>query len=322
LKLVRISATTSENLMLGGVSVVILSTGSRDRIKFLEHLLRSLANQNFKGFETVLVVEEMSEELERLISRFDSIMPRVFVTGHWNKCKSMNKAVRRVESPILILLEDDLILEPNFVEEILKPFSDERVGCVYSRCIWVFSESIKRSKSFAGYIARAVSKLSAHEHLSRMVRRVGKHLYEVTVFTMSVACRRDVLIKAGLWDESVEEPIQGEDYDIALRIVKLGYKIIQNTRAVSYHFTRQTTKRYIKLKRDPRYIMGLNHSDVYFIAKNADLLGLAKALSHFLYRVIEGIFWAAKVRDVRASLYGVAGALLGLARGLSRCLYQ
>jgi len=304
------------------VSVVILSTGSRDRIKFLEHLLGSLANQSFRGFETVLVVEEMSKELEGLISRFDSIKPRVLATGYWNKCRSMNEAVRRVESSILVLLEDDLILKPDFVEEILKPFSDERVGCVYSKCIWVFSESVKRSENFAGSIARALSKLSVHEHLSRMVRRVGDHLYEVPVFTMSVACRRDVLIKAGLWDESVEEPIQGEDYDIALRIIKLGYKIVQNMRAVSYHFTRQTTKRFLKLKRDPRYIMGLNYSDTYFIAKNADLLGLATALSHTIYRVLESVFWATKVGDVGIPLYGVAGALLGSVRGLSRCLYQ
>jgi len=230
--------------------------------------------------------------------------------------------VRRVESSILVLLEDDLILEPNFVEEIIKPFSDEKVGCVYSRCIWVFSESVKRSKSFVGFIARALNKLAVHERLSRMVRKVGEHLYEVPVFTMSVACRRDILIEAGLWDESVEEPIQGEDYDIALRIIKLGYKIVQNTRAISYHFTRQTTKRFLKLKKDPRYIMGLNYSDTYFIAKNADLLGLATALGHSMYRVLESTFWAMRTGDARISLYGIAGALLGFVRGLSRCLYQ
>jgi len=305
-----------------GASVIVLSTGSRDRIKFLEHLLRSLARQSFRGFETVLVVEEMSRELEELVSSFTSIRLRILATGYWNKCRSMNEAVRRVESPILVLLEDDLILEPNFIEEILKPFSDERVGCVYSRCIWVFSESIRRSKSFTGFIARAVSKLSVHEHLFRMVKRVGEHLYEVPVFTMSVACRRDVLIKAGLWDESVEEPIQGEDYDIALRIAKLGYGIVQSTKAVSYHFTRQTMKRFLKLKRDSRYIMGLNYSDTYFIAKNADVLGFATALSHSIYRILESIFWAMRVGDIRVSLYGVAGALLGFVRGLSGCLYR
>jgi len=89
-----------------------------------------------------------------------------------------------------------------------------------------------------------------------MVRRINDHLVEVPVFTMSVACRREALLRAGLYDMRVREPILGEDFDLALRIRKAGYKIIQTTRAVSYHLTMQVTKGTIKYGRDPSKLHG------------------------------------------------------------------
>ena len=299
------------------ISVIVLSTGTRDRLRFIENLLNSLSKQTFKDFETITVVEELSRELENIVLN-SPIKSRILVTGYWNKCKSLNKAVKEAKGSILVLLEDDLVLEPTFIEELVRTFNiGKSVGCAYSRCIWVFKEGLRSSRGLVGFVSRAISKLSVHEHLARRVKKIGNGLYEVPVFTMSVACRKDVLIRAGLWDESVEEPIQGEDYDIVLRITKLGYRIIQNTKAVSYHFTKQVTKKIMKLRSSPKYIMGLNKSEVYFIAKNVDVIGLKVVLGHTLYRLLESLFYSIKTHSLRVALYGIAGVIQGLIKGFS-----
>jgi hypothetical protein len=170
-----------------------------------------------------------------------------------------------------------------------------------------------------GWLAKALSKLSIHESaLPRMVRRINDHLIEMPVFTMSVACRREALLRAGLYDMRVKEPILGEDFDLALRIRKAGYKIIQTTRAVSYHLTMQVTKGVIKYGRDPSKLMGTYETEVYFMTKNRDILNLKNAISHAIYRSIEAAAWGIRSRNPSAIPYGMAGVIKGFMKG---CLH-
>jgi GT2 family glycosyltransferase len=132
---------------------------------------------------------------------------------------------------------------------------------------------------------------------------------------MSVACRREALLKVGLYDMSIREPILGEDYDLALRVRKAGYRIVQTSRAVSYHLTRQVSKGVAKYSRDPSKLMGAYETEVYFMAKNRDVLGAANVIGHAMYRAVEAIAWGARSRNPKAILYGVAGSVKGLIRG-------
>jgi hypothetical protein len=167
-----------------------------------------------------------------------------------------------------------------------------------------------------GWLARALSKLSIHESaLPRMVRRINDHLVEVPVFTMSVACRREALLRAGLYDMRVREPILGEDFDLALRIRKAGYKIIQTTRAVSYHLTMQVTKGIIKYSKDPSKLMGTYETEVYFMTKNRDILNLKNVINHAIYRSIEAVAWGIRSRNPSAIPYGIAGVIKGFMKG-------
>jgi len=301
------------------VSVIILTTGSEERLGSLDKILGSIRRQSLVPCELIVASEVSSDQLKELLQKYFCLCEnhKIIATGYWNKCRTANRAINESKGDIIFLLEDDLILKDGLVEELLKTFDLESgIGCVYSRCIWVYPEGLRSKIGLMGSVARAVNKLSVHESvLPKHVKRVSSYMYEVPVFTMSVACRREALYRAGLYDEGVSEPISGEDYDLALRVRKAGYKIMLNTNAVSYHFTRQVTKRSLKLSDNRKYLGGVNESEVYLITKNRDVLGFYVVL-HAVYRVIESIAWGIRAGSMEVLLYSLTGTARGFAKGL------
>jgi cellulose synthase/poly-beta-1,6-N-acetylglucosamine synthase-like glycosyltransferase len=301
-------------------TVIILTSGTTDRHVLIKGLLRSLARQSVKPSEVVIAAETAGEELAKIAGEYlGNIDFRVIETGYWNKCWTANKAILESKGDIVFLLEDDLYLAPNFIEEVLKAFEEyPEAGCVYTKCVWVFREGIRSKGGLIGWLAKTISKLSIHESvLSRNFRKINDHLNEVPVFTMSVACKKEALLKTGLYDMRVKEPILGEDYDLALRIRKTGYRIIQTTRAVSYHLTKQVSKGIIKYGKDPAKLMGTYETEIYFVVKNRDVLGAVNVINHATYRVIEAVAWGIRSRSLSTMFYGVAGSIKGFIKGIT-----
>jgi len=301
-------------------SLVILTTGTNERLTDLSKLLCSISKQAVEPSELIIASEATSPELEKLLEKYFCPCEnhKIISTGYWNRCKTANEAIRKARGSIIFLLEDDLILKDNFIEEMAKSFdSKTRIGCVYSRCSWVYHEGLRNRAGIKGFMAKIVSTLSIHQSiLSKQTKRLDHYLCEVPVFTMSVACRREALYKAGLYDENVSEPISGEDYDLALRIRKAGYRIVMNAKAISHHFTRQVTKRVTKIHDSAKYLSDLNESELYFVTKNRDILGVHHVMLHVAYRALESIAWAVRAKNAKASIYGIAGTLRGFAKGL------
>jgi len=299
-------------------TVLILTSGTKDRHVLIRGLIKSLSQQTVKPDEVIIATETADNELVKIANEYlGDMRVKVIETGYWNKCWTANKAILSSSGDVIFLLEDDLYLTPNFIEEALNAFKEyPEAGCIYTNCIWVFKEGARSRGGLMGWLARALSKLSIHESaLPRMVRRINDHLVEVPVFTMSVACRREALLRAGLYDMRVREPILGEDFDLALRIRRAGYKIIQTTRAVSYHLTMQVTKGVLKYGRDPSMLMGTYETEVYFMTKNRDALSLKNVISHAIYRSIEAVAWGIRTKNPLVILYGIAGIVKGFIRG-------
>lgn len=300
------------------VTVLILTSGTMERHALIEGLFRSLARQTVKPSEVIIATETAGKELAKMANEYLSDANlRTIETGYWNKCWTANKAILESEGDIIFLLEDDLYLAPNFIEEVLDAFKEyPEAGCVYTRCIWVFLEGARSRGGLIGWLAKTLSKLSIHESvLPKMARKINDHLVEVPVFTMSVACKKEALLKAKLYDMRVEEPILGEDYDLALRIRKAGYKIVQTTKAVSYHLTKQVSKGVMKYSKDPVKLMGAYETEVYFIVKNKDALGIVNVFNHAVYRVIEAIAWGIRTRNIKVAFYGIVGSVKGFVKG-------
>jgi cellulose synthase/poly-beta-1,6-N-acetylglucosamine synthase-like glycosyltransferase len=121
-------------------TVLVLTSGTRDRLILIEGLLKSLARQSVKPDEVLMATETNIGELIKMANKYlDDVNLRTIETGYWNKCWTANRAILESKGNVIFLLEDDLYLTPNFIEEVLNAFKEyPRAGCIYTRCIWIF----------------------------------------------------------------------------------------------------------------------------------------------------------------------------------------
>jgi len=299
------------------VTVIVITTGLN--INLIERLLQSLAQQTFKEFEVIIACETNGNVLQNLCQ---SILPSnrciVIETGFWNRCRTANTAIMLAKGRYVALLEDDLVLDDKWFEFMLKSFgkySKANVACVYSKVVNPLgSESLARysqNKSLK-FGMKIVHTLRVHTALA---------IKRIPVFSLAVLCKRDVLIKARMFDPRPEEPIVGEDYDLAIRIYKLGYKTITCPEALAYHYSRHAIKRIqnilrIGLKWWERLIM----NEIFLFAKHIDILKF-HVLAYAIYKsVFEPINVFIRLRTEFTKLlatwvYSIRGALVGLIRG-------
>jgi GT2 family glycosyltransferase len=296
------------------VSLVIITTGKN--LANIKRVSRSIKMQDFRDYEVIVASESNSNKIVEICKSLN-IDCRVIETGYWNRCRTANLAIIRSEGELVALLEDDVELESHWLSEVIKCIeAGKDVGCVYSTLINPLgSESIVARTSMRPlhFVVKAINALRAHHHIARK---------NLNVFSLTVICRKEALLRAGLFDMSVEEPIVAEDYDLALRIRKAGYKIVTCSEARALHYTLHAYKRaLLAFEKGPEWWGKLIENDTYFFAKHYDLLGVV-ALTHALYNAfISPLALLLKLKIhfevfIWVFLHGIKGSLTGLIRGI------
>jgi hypothetical protein len=73
----------------------------------------------------------------------------------------------------------------------------------------------------------------------------------------------------------------------------------------------QVTKGVIKYGRDPSMLMGTYETEVYFMAKNRDILKTSNVVAHAIYRATEAVIWGIRTKSIKVILYGIMGSIKG-----------
>lgn len=91
--------------------------------------LASLAGQTVE--HDVVVVDNASTDgtAEAVAERFPAVRV-IRIDENLGFGRAVNRGVESVDTPVVILLNNDVACEPDFVERMLEPFSDDRVGLV------------------------------------------------------------------------------------------------------------------------------------------------------------------------------------------------
>jgi GT2 family glycosyltransferase len=298
------------------VTIVINTIGKN--LASIKRLLYSIKTQDFKNYEVIIATESNGDKLEKLCRQLNMDC-RVIETGYWNRCMTGNIGILRSRGELVAILEDDVVLEPSWLTKLVAVLtSDKDVGCTYSAVINPFgSESIvvKTNKKAVQFIVKALNTLRVHNHFARK---------KLNVFSLTVICRKEALLKAGLFDVNVEEPIVAEDYDLALRVQKAGYKVIVCGEAKAFHYSFHMYKRALTaLGKGPQWWGKLVENDTYFFAKHYDVLGIFAVLMHAFYNAIfSPLALLLKLGKasigffVKIFLYSIEGSFVGFIRGL------
>jgi glycosyltransferase involved in cell wall biosynthesis len=200
--------------------------------RYIAATLDSVLAQTFTDFE-VIVINDGSPDTEELESVLDPYRERIIYLKQENRGVSAarNAGIGVARGEFLALLDSDDIWESDYLAvQIARLRQDPTIDVLYPDAL-IFGETRYAGRTFMDLFPSEGE--VTFERLSRLQCNV----------MVCVTARRDVILKSGLFDESLRG---SEDFDLWLRIVKQGGRIA---------YIRQVLARY-------RYRPGSLSSDV------------------------------------------------------------
>lgn len=186
------------------VSVLICSKGRRKR---LENLVEKLINSNAPCRYEIVVVEE---------TNYPKPIEGVKYVGHPVANKGIpyarNLALKSAVGEIVIFLDDDCMIQDNWMAELLKPFSNASVvGVQGGVTVPESTNAIGWAESILGFPGGGIT---------RILRAKGENGLTREISTLNCAYRKWVIDRIGGFDQRLV--LGGEDYKLAKRACEFG----------------------------------------------------------------------------------------------------
>ena len=237
------------------VSVIILNWNGGN---YLMRCVKSVLEADYPKdlLEVIMVDGGSTDGSAKSVKR---MFPRVkIVQNHRNLgfCVGNNIGIANASGNLLILLNNDTIVDKNWVYEILKIAKDPQVGIVGCRLYFPETriiQSLGLKTKFIGYWAS----IGAGQEDNGQFNDVNDVHY---VSGAAMAIKKDVLKRIGLLDPNFYA--YAEDVDLCYRAMKAGYRVVTSN-AIVYHYGSLSWD-YFPLRKE--YLNARNR--LYFIMKH------------------------------------------------------
>lgn len=236
---------------LGKISLIIAGHNEEDSI---ERCVRSLDNQTFKDFEIICVDDGSTDRTFEIMTRLEReglIHRAVRLELRGGKASALNMATRLATGDIYIILDADSKLETDAVEEVLKPLFLPGIDCVSGTVLLANTE-----KSW-------VTRCQAIEYAIGIPlgRTLAAMLDQLVMVSGAFGAFR-----ASAWKQVGGMDVgPGEDFDICLRLRKMGYGIGFNHKSICYteapHLSWNLVRQRLRWERDAVWLRFRKHRD-------------------------------------------------------------
>lgn len=296
------------------ITIVIPTKNRRDSLK---KTLDSLVKQKFKDFEVVVSDGNSTDGSREMLETYKSKLKISLADGEGGLVLAMNNACRKAKGEIIIRTDDDIVASPQWLGEIQKTFVDKRVGGVTgptiiprdylnNRDIFSSQENFKKGNIFWRLLGKiyfdyfmegdpyrvshwfncgAFSLGSNYEDCLKIPQNLEVDNLEACNF----AVRAKLLEKVGWFDKKYTGVGEYHEPDAALKIQKLGFKLIFNPKAKIFHCPVQTG---IYNARPKAYSRAQNFINFYFRHIRPNTFN--KAFRFYLYLVFVNLYWFRK----------------------------
>ena len=232
-------------------------------MRYIPDSVASMINQTYKDIEVVCVINGNDDHGKEYIEEhFPSV--RIIDPGENLKfVKGHNLVFSQIDTEFFQLVNQDLILEPNYVEEVLKVFDDSKVGGANGKIYQYDWEHRQKSKKLdttgivlgksGGARSRGQNQvdtwqfdnqtnLIAVDGAACIYRKSALEAVRMPRFNLSRHPTGDTLSSSG--ESNKEESFEyfdvdfhmyWEDVDLSLRMVNQGYEFRFVPMAVGYH---------------------------------------------------------------------------------------
>lgn len=215
----------AENHRLTGAVVVV----TYNRPDYVRTCLEHLQRQTLPASEIVVVDASPHRLTESVVSRFPGVRYLRNELGRGFMATSRAIGVDATTGDIVVFVDDDAYAEPDWLDHLLAPYSDEQVGAVGGRADNGRPEELTQgldqigrllpNGSLTGNFASDPGQPVAVEHL------IGANM----------SYRRSALEAIGGIHDHWPGTSLREDSDTGLRMVRAGYRVLYEPRAVVFH---------------------------------------------------------------------------------------
>lgn len=244
------------------VSIVIPNFNGEELLKINLPIIKKVMENPVNKISEVIIVDDGSKDgsIEFIRNNYPKI---ILVCYKKNRgfSSAVNVGIKLSKGNLIVLLNNDVKPQENFLGGIFKYFSDKRLFAVsfhekgYG---WAWG------KFQDGFIIYEPGKESKEYHSTFWVSG-GSGIF-----------RREILFKLGLFDERLFSPFYWEDLDLSYRALKHGYKILWIPEAEVVHNHESTVK---QISENYRWRIQ-ERNQLLFIWKNISSKNMLK--KHFL----------------------------------------
>lgn len=214
------------------LSAIVVSWNSE---RFLDECLGSLFAQRGVTLEVVVVDNGSTDGSEALVRNRHPRARWIPLGSNLGFCAANNVGIAATEAPFLLFANADLILDPDFAREALRPFEhDERLGFSGGKLLRFDRTTIDSAGQFMTRSRRVVER----GYGCPDGPQISGEGYVFSICGAALLCRRamieDVSIEGQFFDESYFA--FSEDLDVGWRARLGGWRAWYTARAIGYHY--------------------------------------------------------------------------------------
>ncbi|MCE7746141.1 MAG: glycosyltransferase family 2 protein [Candidatus Heimdallarchaeota archaeon] len=189
--------------------------------KVIEKTINSLLELSYSTKEIIIVDDGSTDNTLKLVKKIARKAPiNVISKPNGGKWSALNKGVEEAKGEIIVCIDADTILAKNAIEQLIPYFTDKEIAAV--------AGNIK-----VGNRRKIITKLQALEYVMdiNLLRRSESTLSKITVVPGPLgAFRKSVLEEVGMYSADTF----AEDADLTMTILRAGYKIKYEKKALGY----------------------------------------------------------------------------------------
>lgn len=205
-------------------SVIILTKNAGSRF---EELMKKLGNQSYQDFEIIVIdsgsVDGTLKIAKRYGCRIHEIKPEEF---HHSRTRNLGAKIAKGDY-LIYITQDALPIDNKFLENLIKPLENDEIAGVYGRQI-AYPNAKPMEKFFYLYFYPEERKVITSSDLGNLVDFYVSNVY---ISDVCSAMKKEVWKKIN-FDESI---IMAEDKKWAIDVLKSGYKLVYEPKAIVYH---------------------------------------------------------------------------------------
>ena len=260
------------------VSVIILNYNG---LKFIEQCLKSVVNTDYANFEVILVDNASQDKSIELAKKLFEDNPQLRLIKNRNNvgfAQGNNIGANHAKGDILVFLNVDTEVEPNWLEELVKVMNSKpMIGA--AQCKLLVAQNRSKIESIGHYIDYTGIE-SAESTLVKDQVDSGQYNQSKEIFYArgaAMAVKRDVFFKAGMFDPAYF--MDHEEIDLCWRIWLRGYKIVSAPQSVVYHYGGGIVG---NREQNPKILFHLRKNHITSLIKNYELKNTIKYLPLYL----------------------------------------